>query len=625
MITSKGGISLNNHGCKALLFVILLALNSFLFAQSYYSTDPTYLSKRTDKDGALANFNHFYPDTSILKAHQFAERNFLGNLGLSSPDYLLSFKSSKLGFRLFDVPLNDYKIKQEDVEFFKTKGPFAELSGIAGSKQLQLFRMTFSNTFKNNLNITLKLNRYTSQGYYLKQQSFTNNFYLSTNYETKNKRFGFNSYVLVNNNKFQENGGIATDTMREKDLLVTKALIPVKLSSASRDNRELTVNYSNWIRLNKTADNNISTYLNIGSAYSSLKYKYKDPDSDLNSYYFLYYLDTTQTLDSTHIRKLNSIADLCFQTKNKNLNWSFGYENELTQHWQYSDTSLMNHLLNVKLNYNRSFNGFDSSNHTDLLNQVTINYIAAGAFSGNYKLESAHQLRFYRNNKLKENLSLKLLAEDRTPDYIYKHWYSNHFIWNNTFNNTQTIQAELNARTSMFGISAIYKGITNYLYFDQLGYPMQYTGNISNTSVKLNFEHVFFKHLGIRVDQSFQNTSSNLISLPKSVSLASLFYKGNWFKNNLQICFGGQVEYYDQFTPYAYMPATQVFHIQEEYQAGNFAFVDVFLNARIKPVTFFFKMENVLHGMLGTNYSMVPGYYQPERALRFGLTWLFFD
>jgi hypothetical protein len=177
----------------------------------------------------------------------------------------------------------------------------------------------------------------------------------------------------------------------------------------------------------------------------------------------------------------------------------------------------------------------------------------------------------------------------------------------------------------MFGISAIYKGITNYLYFDQLGYPMQYTGNISNTSVKLNFEHVFFKHLGIRVDQSFQNTSSNLISLPKSVSLASLFYKGNWFKNNLQICFGGQVEYYDQFTPYAYMPATQVFHIQEEYQAGNFAFVDVFLNARIKPVTFFFKMENVLHGMLGTNYSMVPGYYQPERALRFGLTWLFFD
>lgn len=625
MIMSKGSISLNNHDCKALLFVILLALNSHLFSQSYYSTDPTYLSKRTEKEGALTNFNHFYPDTSILKAHQFVERNFLGNLGLSSPDYLLAFKSNKLGFRLFDVPLNDYQIKQENIEYFKTKGPFAELSGIAGSKQLQLFRMTFSNTFKNNLNITLKLNRYTSQGYYVKQQSFTNNFYLSSNYETKNKRFGFNSFILVNNNKFQENGGIVNDTLRQRDLLVTKALIPVNLSSASRDNRELTLKYSNWFRLNKNTENNIQTYLNVGTSYNSLKYKYKDPDSDLNSYYFLYYLDTTQTLDSTHIRKLNSTADLYFQTKNKNLTASLGYENEYAQHWQYNDTGFINHLLNVKLNYNRSFIGSDSSNHKDLLNQALVNYIVSGAFSGNYKFESSHQLLFYRNNKLKESLSLQLLAEDRTPDYIYKHWYSNHFIWNNKFNNTQLVQAKLSAKMSMIGISAIYKGITNYLYFDQLGYPMQFTGNISNTSINLNFENVFFKHLGVRVDQSFQNTSSNLISLPKSVSIASLFYKGNWFKNNLQLCFGGQVEYYDEFTPYGYMPATQTFYVQEDFKAGNFGFVDVFLNARIKPVTFFFKMENVLHGMLGTNYSMVPGYYQPERALRFGLTWLFFD
>jgi len=36
-------------------------------------------------------------------------------------------------------------------------------------------------------------------------------------------------------------------------------------------------------------------------------------------------------------------------------------------------------------------------------------------------------------------------------------------------------------------------------------------------------------------------------------------------------------------------------------------------------------MENVLQGILGTNYSMVPGYYQPEMAMRFGFTWLFFD
>lgn len=610
---------------RLLLLCLMFFISSNSIAQSYYSIDPTYLSKRTEKEGFLAPTKNFYPDTSILKAHQFIDRNFLGNLGLSSPQYVLAFKSNALGFRLFDVPLQDYQIKKEDVAYFKTKGPFAELSGIAGSKQLQMFRMTFSNTFKNNLNITLKLNRYTSQGYYLKQQSFTNNFYLSSNYETKNKRFGFNSFVLVNNNKFQENGGISGDTMSSKDLLETKTLLPVKLSSASRDNRELTLKYANWFRLNKSNEKSLNSYLNIGTTYSTLKYKYKDPDSDINNYYFLYYIDTTQTLDSTRIRKLNSTADLAFQTKSKNLNFSIGYENEIINLWQYSDTSFMNHIANFQLAHLKAFYSVDSLSHKDLTNVIHFNYIASGAFAGNYKFESEHQFKFYRNYKLKESLSLRLLAEDRTPDYIYKHWYSNHFIWNNTFNNTQLVQAELSAKVSMFNVSAIYKGITNYLYFDQLGYPMQNVGTISNTAIKLNFENVFFKHLGIRIDQSFQNTSSNLISLPKSVSIASLFYKGNWFKNNLQICFGGQVEYYDQFTPYAYMPATQSFYIQEKYKAGNFTFVDVFLNARIKPVTFFFKMENVLHGMLGTNYSMVPGYYQPERALRFGLTWLFFD
>ncbi|MBK7818211.1 MAG: hypothetical protein IPJ60_12215 [Sphingobacteriaceae bacterium] len=161
---------------------------------------------------------------------------------------------------LFDVPLDDYIIKKEDVEYYRTKGPFAELSGIAGSKQLQLFRLLFSNTFKNKLNVTLRLNRYTSLGFYTKQQTFTNNFYTSNNYTTKNKRFGFTSYILVNNNRFQENGGIINDTLRQQDLLVSKDLIPVKLSGASRDNRELSAQYANWFKLNKDSSRLQSLY-----------------------------------------------------------------------------------------------------------------------------------------------------------------------------------------------------------------------------------------------------------------------------------------------------------------------------------------------------------------------------
>jgi hypothetical protein len=608
--------------CNNLLGSLFLIFVSFQFvcAQSFYSVDPNYIKKRSEKKP----FQSFYPDTSIEKANRFIDRNFMGNIGLSTPQYLLKFNSRSLGFKLMEIPLEDCVIKKEDIEYYRTKGPFAELSGIAGSKQLQLFRLLFSNTFKQKLNISLRLNRYTSQGFYSKQQSFTNNFYTSANYTTKNKRFGFTSYILVNNNRFQENGGIINDTLRQQDLLVSKDLIPVKLSSASRDNRELSAQYSNWFKLNKDSSK-LHTYIGLRTSYSSLKYKYKDLNSGTDNYYFLFYTDTAKTIDSTHLRTINNEVNLTFRSQKKNFNLDLGYENEIAQLWQYSDTSFMNHLVNLKMDHIANFKSLDSLSYRKLINTVSGSYIAAGQFSGNYKVETFHQLQFVRNTKLKGSVTLKLLSEDRTPDYIFKHWYSNHFAWDNKFNNVQTNQAELNFKASFFSVTGIYKGITNYLYFDQLAYPMQSNNTISNSSVRVSLDKVFFKHIGIGINQTWQSTSSSLVSLPKSVSIASLFYKGNLFKNNLQLAIGGQVEYYDQFTPYAYMPSTQMFYIQDQHKAGNFTFVDVFLNARIRPVTFFIKMENILHGVIGTNYSMVPGYYQPDRAMRFGLTWLFFD
>lgn len=594
----------------------------FTFSQSYYSVDPTYLKKH--REGKI-QFDNFYPDTSSINAHRFINRNFLGNIGLSSPQYLAKFTSNNLGFRLLQVPLEDYVIKKEEVEYFKTKGPFAQLTGIAGTKQLQLFKMLFSNSFENGLNTTLKLNRYTSQGFYQKQQTFTNNFYLSSHYTTKNKRFGFNTYVLINNNHFQENGGISYDTLRQIDLLVSKDLIPTKLTNATRENRELSAMYGNWFKLSKKNETKFESFLRLKTAYSALKYKYKDENSDVDKYYHLTYLDTVRTLDSTRTRLFNNELSYAIESKSKHFDAYVTYENEIAQYWQKADTTFMNHIVKTGLHNYKNFYSSDSLRYINLENSTSANFIVSGQFTGNYKLESHHTLSFYRNNKFKQSLSLRLLNEDRTPDYIFKHWYSNHFIWDNTFNNTQLTQAEFDYKIAGIKIGFLYKNITNYLYFDQLGYPMQYNGGITNTALKLNIDHVFFKHLGIGLSQTFQNSSSNVISLPKSVSIASLFYKGNLFKNNLQLCIGGQVEYYDQFMPYAYMPATQIFYIQEKYKAGNFTFVDVFLNARIRPVTLFIKMENVLHGIIGTNYSMVPGYYQPDRALRFGLTWLFFD
>lgn len=609
-----------SHSLKTFLVTLLITLTGFADAQNAYSVDRRYVKKRTEKQP----FTFAYPDTTIEKANRFIERNFLGNIGLSSPQYLLKFKSRSLGFKLFDLPMDDYIYRKDEIEYYQTKGPLAELSGIAGSKQLQLFRLLFSNSFKNGVNVTLKLNRYTSKGFYKQQQSFTNNFYTSVNYTSKNKRFGLTGYVLVNNNKFQENGGILKDTITVEDLKSPKELLPVKLSSAVRENKELSLQYANWFKLSKDSAKH-NSFIGMHTSFSNSKYMYKDQGIAIDKYYLLSYLDTVKTNDSTRLRTFNNEINYTFRSKKRDLNFEIAYENEVAQLWQYTDTSFMNHLANLKFDKANNFRSKDSSKLIKFINSVSGSYIFSGPFAGNYKAESMHKLSFLKNDMTKAYISLRLLTEDRTPDFIFKHWYSNHFAWDNTFNKIQTNLAELSIKFNMFHVSGIYKNVFNYLYFNEQAYPMQYTHTITNLALKVGIDKVFFKHLGISASQTWQNTSSSLISLPQSVSLASLFYRGNLFKKNLQLCVGGQVEYYNEFTPYGYMPATQMFYVQDKYKAGNFTFVDVFLNARIRPVTFFLKMENVLHGLVGTNYSMVPGYYQPDRAFRCGLTWLFFD
>ena len=132
--------------------------------------------------------------------------------------------------------------------------------------------------------------------------------------------------------------------------------------------------------------------------------------------------------------------------------------------------------------------------------------------------------------------------------------------------------------------------------------------------------------MGLRLNLYYQSTNkSSLIRIAPGAATGSIYYTGNLFKNNLQLQIGVQGEYYQKFKAYAYMPATNQYYLQNRVSVGEYPFVDVFLNARIRPVQFFVKIENVLYGALVSNYSFVPAYIQPDRAFRFGLTWMFFD
>ena len=122
----------------------------------------------------------------------------MGNIGLPSPNYLINYGTNEIGFNLFQQAYSNDQFNQDQVTYYKTNGPYASLTGIAGSKELQIFKLLFAQTFKNRLNVGLKFNRYSSQGFYLKQQSYVNNIFFTTNFTSINERFGFYGFILNN-------------------------------------------------------------------------------------------------------------------------------------------------------------------------------------------------------------------------------------------------------------------------------------------------------------------------------------------------------------------------------------------------------------------------------------------
>lgn len=615
------------------LLFSLMCLSVGLKAQVYYPSDSSFIRiLSNEQKNNYQTFSYSKIDTSITNFQNYFPRNTNGNLGLSSSPLLMAYQTKALGFNLYNAPYNNDVITSNNVGYYQTKGPYASLTGIAGSKQEQTFKLLFSNTFKNKLNLTLGFNRYSGLGFFKQQQSFTNNFYASSNYTHKNNRVGYYTYFLFNKLKHQENGGIKNDSLFLTDVTVNKQLLPMNLSNAKREVRNTTYNLDAWLRLNKVEDSStvFSHFINYTFNYSGNYSKYVDLNDTIDKYYQVHYLDTVKTRDSTHWRSFSNTINYSIKINPIHTRLELGFKNEYNQVHQHRDSLFMNNIVNAGAYLQqKNYTGF-----------IKANYIVSGANIGDYSIDlnNQYQLKLFNSNKKRdtepllknEYLKIKFNVnyESRHPDFIYNTWLSNHYAWSNAFVPTQKLQGlfSLQVPKANGEVGVIYQNTKNMLYMNELAVPQQAGVSIQNISLYIRKEFLFFKHLGLNAQYNYQTSSYQaIVSMPNHIVNSAIYYQGNLFKRALQLQIGFNVQYYNAFNGMAYMPATNMYYVQTDKTVGNYPFVDFFLNARIKPVRFFIKIDHLNQGFSGNNYYLTPGYLQNDRAVKFGLNWLFFD
>ena len=606
-------------------FILLHVLGK---AQVQYVTDSSYIKTLANSDkNNCESFKNSGSDSTINNFQNYYPRNTSGNLGLPSAPLLMNYEVRSLGFKMYHAPYDLDMISESKVTFYQTKGPYASLTGIAGSKQEQLFRMLFTHTFKNRMNITLAFNRYGAIGFYKKQQSFTNNFYTTTNYTSKGGRAGYYAYFLFNKVKHQENGGIKNDSLFLVSVRVNKQLLPVNLNDARREVRYTDAELNPWLRLNKTEDSStiFSHYIDYTIHYSGNYTKYLDRGIAADGFYQNTYLDTALTLDSTHWRSISNGGKYTLKINPLNTRLQIGVKNEYTLVHQYRDSTIINNSVNAGIFYNtNSINAYAKAD-----------FIYQGSNQNDYSLDLG--AKYYLNttrasDSLKKRptfvLNVNVNAEKRHPDFIYNTWYSNHIRWNNNFSPTDKLQGRFSISTAnnRFDVGVLAQNISNQVYFNNLALPFQTPVSIQNLSLFIKKDFLLWRHLGINAGYINQSTSNEaIVSVPKHVINGALYYQGNLFKKALQLQIGFSGQYFSSFYGYNYMPATNAYYVQTNITVGNYPYIDFFLNARIKPVRIFVKIDHVAQGFLGRNYSLSPGYLQNDRAFRFGLNWVFFD
>jgi hypothetical protein len=169
--------------------------------------------------------------------------------------------------------------------------------------------------------------------------------------------------------------------------------------------------------------------------------------------------------------------------------------------------------------------------------------------------------------------------------------------------------------------------LNNYLYWDLDALPQVLEDDI------LVLSGSFSKHFrisGFNTEDKLlvqYTTAARVMPLPLAAFYSSNYWEQSLFKGALVTTVGFDLYMTTKYLASAYMPATGVFHLQDEYETGAYPFLDVFIAFRISRTRIFASYNNLLYGgeFIGNNYFTTYRYPMKPRNMRLGLVWTFYD
>ncbi len=590
---------------------------------------------------------------SLFNRYRIADRYSpvnatLGNYGL--PFYQINFFDRVMDPDKF-LYSNYYPFMYlpDKALFMNTQVPYTELLWTFGGKKEtaeQTFRVQHSQNVNRFLNFGVIYDIIFSLGQYSYQRAEDKTATLFSSY-TREK---YKLYVSVgiNNILSFENGGILSqnDLGHGNTLDVPVEFGGVNNAKSTLKNRNLllvqrfTIGRKKVVKPDSLAQKTngkgglSGTFSHILVIDNSRR-RYND-SYPKSGFYDSIYINSASTSDSLASKSFKNTVRFDFETdetRKFRLGGGFGFRNEIFRYGQIipthdtltiADTARWNRTNNALVG--RLFNSIGQNFRWVADGELYISGYRAGDFALNGVITKSFNL--------KKGKALWLLTGgmmNRQPSFWYSQWGSNNFEWHNNLKKEFRIDVgttfEYPARTTHLKFN--YAVIKNYTDFDSTAVPSQFTGGLSVASITISKG---FKAWKFHFDPDIilqRSTNKDILDLPLATVRAALYFEHRFIfkKTNgkLNTQFGVDVTYNTLYYPYSYMPATGRFYRQYDTQAGNYPYVNLFLNFKLKRTRFFLMFDHLNYGVSGNNYFMVPGYPMNISMFRFGLAWTFYN
>ncbi len=604
-------------------------------------TIPSFISAWTiGQDGSL--FKPSQLDTSLVYFHLyepvFAQNispETTGNVG-SYYQYADFFKRKYDNDFYFSRNVEAYLRLPSNIQYLNTTTPYSVLTygqnGNKNSRAETLFNIDHSQNINPNLNFRFQYNTDNSTGHYQSQATRMNSMALSTTY--RGDRFNSHVAFMTNRHRAEENGGLQPDQGNLNIYDETETFL-VNMTNANSEVNNKTFSTVNEYKLGKVESVDDGTGYLVERfrpitgfiyklEYSSNFRSFNETAPNYDFFDYTYY-DSIATADTIRYNRLTNIFQLKFY-ENPDKKYTFSKRlfvgNDIVTAKMYDATLEAEGQDRM---YNSYVGGGIAREEGDFWTwDVSGKLYFTGFKAGQTELNGFIQKPVHIKSDT-TTLSIEAELNSLAPDYFQDNYMSNHYKWQNRFNNTNEmiVRGKINSQRAQMSLGFNYALIDNYIYNNTSSTPEQLSGELLVLSAYLN-KDFDSKHWFIRSQLQWQSSNRDALRLPTFTGLLTI----DWKFTVAKVLFnriGFDVRYNTAYYADAYNPATGQFYLQDEQQIGNYPITNLHYDFKLKRARFFFQLMNVTSGLLDGNYWSAPDYPLYRRSFRFGLAWSFYD